>query len=115
MAYVSNSIGRTLAGELFVTDENGKDYLEGTPEFEIHWITFLKNKKSVFDRLSVNHSTDQMYEIIYPTSQSDMTYRSQAYKKDAVKSFVSTWGPKIKKAGLDSYADNMHMIMLAVM
>jgi len=114
MAYAANSIGRTLMGELFVTDENGKDYLEGTPEFEIHWLTFLKGKKAVIDLLHINQNIDHMYAIIYPTSESDLTYRSKQYKKDAVKSFVSTWAPKIRKAGLEGYAENSSRIMMSL-
>jgi hypothetical protein len=114
MAYAANSIGRTLMGELFVTDENGKDYLEGTSEFDIHWLTFLKAKKAIINHLHVNQDIEQMYAIIYPTSQSDFTYRSKKYKKDAVKSFVSTWAPKIRKAGLEGYAEDSSMIMMAL-
>src|SRR5574343_676530 len=101
MAYQPNSIGRTMAGELFMTDDQSVAHLEGTPEFDAQWKVFLAKKRNVIRSLSPLMSADTKYSVIYPESKSTYGHLSSEYKQLAVNEFVSIWCGCLNKAGME--------------
>lgn len=101
MAFEPNSIGRTMAGELFMTDEQAVVHLEGTPEFDRCWKLFLEQKREVIRSLSPMMSAEQKYDIIYPSTRHSFVSRSVQYKQRAVNDFISIWCGCLNKAGME--------------
>lgn len=101
MAYQPNSIGRTMAGELFMTDEQSVAHLEGTPEFDVQWKAFLAKKREVIRSLSPLMTASQKYDIIYPSRHTSYEYRSIDSMQQAVNDFISTWCGCLNKVGME--------------
>jgi hypothetical protein len=101
MAYQPNSIGRTMAGELFMTDEQAVAHLEGTEEFDRCWKLFLSEKRTIIRTLSPVMTVDQKYNIIYPDQKIGDPVRSQDFKQQAVNDYISIWCGCIGKAGME--------------
>ena len=101
MAYQPNSIGRTMAGELFMTDDQSVAHLEGTPEFDVQWKMFLTKKRDVIRSLSPLMTASQKYNIIYPTNRTSHESHTTDYMQQAVNEFVSIWCGCLNKAGME--------------
>lgn len=101
MAYQPNSIGRTMAGELFITDEQAIAHLEGTEEFDRCWKIFLSKKRTIIRSISPAMTIDEKYHIIYTDHKIDDPTRSKHFKQQAVNDYISIWCGCIGKAGME--------------